>query len=122
MLVTEKGRKSYLQTDPGSGTYTGYNPLPDPTDWSFSVPGGVTVRANGKVSLLRVAVQPNENQLWIDYATKPDQDGPEMATSMLAFGFADSPVVFRNGKPIPGPLKTTAVDGRTGYIVPLRTP
>ena len=122
VLVTEEDRKSYLQTDPASGTYVGYNPLPDPTSWSFSVPGGATIRANGKVSLLRVAVQPNENQLWIDYATKPDQDGPEMATSMLAFGFADSPVVFLNRKPISGPLKTTSVDGRTGYIVPLRTP
>ena len=122
VLITEKGRKSYLQTDPSSGTYTGYNPLPDPTDWSLSVPGGVTIRANGKVSLLRVAVQPNENRLWIDYATKPDQNGPEMATSMLAFGFAGSPVVFRDGKPLPGPLRTTAVDGKTGYIVPLGMP
>ena len=122
VLITERGRKSYLQTDPSSGTYTGYNPLPDPTDWSLSVPGGVTVRANGKVSLLRVAVQPNENRLSIDYAAKPDQNGSGMATSMLALGFAGSPIVFRDGKPLPQPLRTTEVDGKTGYIVPLGMP
>jgi hypothetical protein len=30
VLLSEKGRKSYLQTDRTSGIYTGYNPLPDP--------------------------------------------------------------------------------------------
>jgi hypothetical protein len=82
---------SYLQADASSGTYTGYNPLPDPTDWSLSVPGGVTIQAGGKVSLLRVAVQPKENRLWIDYATKPDQNGPEMATYLLVSGFTQPP-------------------------------
>ena len=122
MLITENGRKSYLQADPKSGIYTGYNLLPDPTDWSLSVPGGVTVRADGKVGLLRVAVQPSENRLSIDYAVKPDQKGPEMASSMLAFGFAGSPLVFRDGKPLPGPLQATQVDGKTAYLVPLSTP
>ena len=28
VLMTEKGRIAYLQTEPSSGTYTGYNPLP----------------------------------------------------------------------------------------------
>ena len=79
----------------------------------------MTIRANGKVGLLRLVVRPNENRLWIDYATKPSQDGPEMATSMVVLGFTNSPVVFLNGEPIPEPLKTITRGGKTGYIVPL---
>jgi hypothetical protein len=119
VLVTEKGRMSYLQADPSSGTYTGYNPLPDPTDWSLSVPGGVTIQADGKVSLLRVAVQPKENRLWIDDARKPDQNGPGMATQLLASGFAQSPIVMRGGTPLAGPFRTIQTGGHIAYIIPL---
>ena len=120
VLLTEKGRTAYLQTEPSSGTYTAYNPLPDPTDWSLSVPGGVSIIASGKVSLLRVAVQPNENRLWIDAATKPGQDGPEMADHLLVSGFTQPPTVVRDGKPLAGPFRTTKIGGNTTYFVPLR--
>jgi hypothetical protein len=119
VLVTEKGRTAYLQTEPISGTYTGYNPLPDPTDWSLSVPGGVSVMASGKVSLLRVAVQPTRNRLWIDYATKPGQDGPEMADHLLVSGFTQSPAIVRNGKPLAEPFRRTQTRANTTYLVPL---
>jgi hypothetical protein len=91
-------------------------------DWSLSVPGGVTVRADGKVSLLRVAVQPSENRLWINYATKPGQDSAEMATHLVAVGFTNTPAVFLNGTPLPKSLSATNVNGNRGYIVPLSGP
>jgi len=119
VLVTEKGRTAYLQTEPTSGTYTGYNPLPDPTDWSLSTPGGVSVTASGKVSLLRVAVRPSENRLWIDHATKPGQHGPEMADHLLVSGFTQPPTVVRDGRPLTGPFRSTQVRGTTTYLVPL---
>jgi hypothetical protein len=117
VLVAEKGRMSYLQADPSGDTYPGYNPLPGPADWSLSVPGGV--KADGKVSLLRVAVQPKDNRLWIDYATKPDQNGPGTATHLLASGFAQSPIVMRDGTPLAGPFRTIQTDGQIAYIIPL---
>jgi len=120
ILVTEKGRMAYLQTEPSSGIYTGFNPLPDPTSWSLSVPGGVSVVANGKVSLLRVAVQPNENRLWVDYAAKPDQDGAEMARDLLVSGLTQPPTVVRDGKALAGPFRTTNIGGNTTYLVPIR--
>ncbi|MDQ3814517.1 MAG: hypothetical protein M3347_11270 [Armatimonadota bacterium] len=139
VLTTDKGRKAYLQTEPSSGVYTGYNPLPDPTDWSLSVPtlnspplaggarrGGaaaseprVTIKADGKVSLLRVAVQPTANRLWLDYAAKANQNGPEMATHLLVSGFAQPPLIERNGQPLAGPFKTVQVEGQTAYVIPL---
>jgi len=111
---------AYLQTEPSSGIYTGFNPLPDPTSWSLSVPGGVSVVANGKVSLLRVAVQPNENRLWVDYAAKPDQDGAEMARDLLVSGLTQPPTVVRDGKALAGPFRTTNIGGNTTYLVPIR--
>ena len=119
VLTSEKGRKAYLQTEPRSGTYIGYNPLPDPTDWSLSVPGGITVRAVGKVSLLRVTVQPQENRLQVNYAAKPGQNGPEMATHLMVSGFKQPPVVERNGKPLSGPFKTAEANGQQAYLIPL---
>jgi hypothetical protein len=85
------------------------------------VPGGVTVLAGGKVSLLRVAVQPKENRLWINYATKPDQNGPEMATHLLVSGFTQPPRVVRNGIPFAGPFWTTYLKGRFTYLVALNS-
>jgi hypothetical protein len=49
VLTCEKGRMAYVQADPISGVYAAYNPLPDPTDWAFSVPGGIKVKADGDV-------------------------------------------------------------------------
>lgn len=97
---------------------TGYNPLPDPTTWSLSVPGGVTVAPRGKVSLLRVSVQPGGNRLWVDYATKPGQDGPEMATRLLVTGLKRRPVVALNGE-LTDAIDTVETDGNSAYLVPL---
>ena len=119
ILTIEEGRKGYLQSDPSSGNYVGYNLLPDPTDWSFSVPGGVTFRANGKVGLLRLAAQPDENRVWIDHSAKLDQNGPEMATSMLAFGLERPPEVYLNGERIQRSLGKTIFGGKAAYVVPL---
>jgi hypothetical protein len=118
MLETEKGHKGYLLTEPVSGTFTGYNPLPDPTTWSLSVPGEVRIEALGKVSLLKVAVQPSANRLWIDYAAKPGQAGPEMATRLRVTGMQGPPVVQVNGK-FRVTASATDSDGKTAYLVPL---
>jgi hypothetical protein len=122
ILVTQKGRTSYLQADPTGGTYIAYNPLTDPTNWSLSVPGGVTIKANGKVGLLRLAVKPKENWLSIDYAAKPDQHGPEMATYLLLSGFTQPPSLERDGVPFAGPLQTTQIGGNIAYVLPLASP
>ena len=118
VLVTEPGRKAYLQTEPGSGTYTGYNPFPDPTPWSLSVPGGVKVEARGKVGLLRVSVQPAEGRIWVDHALKPGQDGPDMAAHLFVTGLKGAPTVVRNGERLPLP-EAASENGQAGYRVPL---
>jgi hypothetical protein len=117
VLESEAGHMAYLQTEPISGTYAGFNPFPDPAFWSLSTPGGVAIKADGKLGLARVIVRPRENKLWVDYATRVDQKGPEMAQSLLVFGLKTAPTVQLNGKVIK--LSPQVVDGQTAYVIPL---
>jgi len=126
VLSTTAGTKGYLLAIPAADTYIAYNPLPDPTTWAFSVPAkagagqadGMTIKANGKVSLLRLTARPGENRLWIDYAAKADQTGPEMATGLLVTGAKQPPQVTINDQPAATPAAVT-VDGQPAYLIPL---
>ena len=120
LLTSEPGHMAYIQTEPVTGTYACFNPFPDPVaGWSFAVPGGVTIKADGTLSLARVIVRPKENKIWVDFATREVQAGPEMAKSLLVFGCKTVPTVILNAEPSKRrPVKRT-VDGRTAFIIPL---
>jgi len=119
VLRCEPGRMAYLQTEPVTGTYAGFNPLPDPTMWSLYLPGGVRVETDGRVSMLRVIVRPRQNKVRVDYAIKADQTMPDMATALLVFGLEKPPTAERNGKQCSDELRPVKVRGRTAYLVPL---
>ena len=118
-ITCEPGVMAYLQTEPITGTYAGFNPLPDPTLWQMTVPGGITVKADGRVGLMRVIVQPNANKLQVDYALKDTQHTPDMARALLVFGLQAAPAVEFNGKPLPTAPKAATLDGQTAYVIPL---
>ncbi|MHB9130985.1 MAG: hypothetical protein ACYDBB_07835 [Armatimonadota bacterium] len=119
VLSTEPGITAFLQSEPISGTIAGYNPLPDPTLWSLAVPGGITVKTDGRVGLMRVMIRPKENKLWVDYAVKDDQHTPDMASALLVFGLPTAPTVERNGKAVAGAIKAVTVNGQQAYVIPL---
>ena len=100
VLVTEPGRKAYLIADPLSGAAVGYNPLPDPQTFSLRTRDGVTLRADGKVGLLRVEYRPHDKACDIDHALKSGQDGFDMAKSFTISGLAEPPRVTLNGRPV----------------------
>ena len=118
-LRCEPGHMAYLQTEPISGTYTGFNPLPDLLFWSLSLPGNVSVKADGRVGLLRVAVRPRENKVWFDYGLKADQQGADLATALLVFGMKAAPTVECNGKPLAGKPVAVTIDGQAAWAIPL---
>jgi len=119
VLESEPGRTSYLLAVPQTGTYVGYNALPDPTAWRFTVPGGLQLISAGRVSILRATVNTQSNAIWIDYAEKADQQTPDMATALLVAGAKTAPVVTLNDHPL-GKLTTATVNGQTVYLIPLR--
>jgi hypothetical protein len=118
VLAFEPGRTGYLQAVPETDTYIGYNPLPDPTCWSFTAPGGVRLQADGRLGVARVVVRPKARAIWIDTARKSGQNTPDMATALLVFGLRRQPVVVLNGRTLPK-LATTKIDGETAYVIPL---
>ena len=119
VLTCEKGRMAYLQTEPVTGTYVGWNPLPDPTFWSLAVPGGIRVQADGKLSIARIALRPKENRLWVDSARRKDQTQAYMASALLVSGLRRRPVVERNGKRLRRRLATTVLNGAKVWVIPL---
>ncbi len=118
VLTTEAGRMAYLQTEPITGTYAGFNPFPDLTAWSLGVPGGITVTANGRLGLARVTVRPGENKVWVDYAFRDDQKQiSDRASALTLKGFQRPPLVEVNGKTIK--VKSAIGAGQPSYTIPL---
>jgi len=122
VLRCEPGRMAYLQTEPRSGTFVGFNPLPDPTHWTLSLPGGVRVEADGLLGMTRVEVQPTSNRLTVDYAVKEEQMSADMATALLVFGLRGTPALTLNGKPFTDRLSTVKIGGEEAVLIPLLTP
>jgi hypothetical protein len=100
VLTTEPGRKAYLIADPRSGAVVGYNPLPDPQAFSLVARDGVSLRADGKVGLLRVEYRPWARECDIAHVLKPGQEGGDMAKSFTISGLAEPPRVSLNGRPV----------------------
>ena len=86
VLITEAGRKAYLIADPLSGAVVAYNPLPDAQAFALATRDGASLRADGKVGLLRVEYRPWARECDISHALKPRQDGAEMAKSLHLLG------------------------------------
>ena len=99
-LICEAGKMAYLQTEPISGTVAGFNPFPDAVaDWSLTLPGGASVKADGRVGLLKVVVQPKENRVLVDYAAGDSKD-EGMAKALIITGMNMEPAVVLNGKAV----------------------
>ncbi|UYN95093.1 MAG: hypothetical protein KIT25_24280 [Enhydrobacter sp.] len=97
VLTSEAGRKAYLLADPLSGGVVAYNPIPDPQTWALATRDGVSVRADGKIGLLRLEYRPWAREVEIDHAPKPGQGN--LAKTMTVTGLTDPPRVTVNGRP-----------------------
>jgi hypothetical protein len=108
-LTCEEGKMAYLQTEPISDTFAGYNPFPDPVaDWSLALPGGIGVKSDGKLGLAKVVVQPKANKIAVDYAVSDEaKTQAGMAKTLIVSGWKKEPEVVYNGKPV----KAIAKDG-----------
>src|SRR5262249_19230118 len=89
VLLTAPGHNCYLETCPRSGIFVAYNPLPDPSTLRLQLPNDAWIEADGKVALLRLAVQPQAHRLWVDYSEKPNQRGEQMANELVIHGLGE---------------------------------
>jgi len=97
VLCSQPGLMAYLLVEPISGNVLFANPLPDPQYMTMDVPGGVRVRADGRLGLMHLIVNPKENSIDLNYALKPAQRGANMAEGLYFFGLADKPRMLLNG-------------------------
>ena len=100
VLITEPGRKAYLLADPMSGAVVAYNPLPDPQPFALSTRDGLSLKADGKVALLRLEYRPWDKQIHIAHTPKADQTGQSMAKNFVVSGLAEAPRVTVNGRAV----------------------
>jgi len=117
-LTTEPGRMAYLQTEPISDTYAGFNALPDPSFFRLEAPGGVVVTADGRLGLARIIVCPKDGRIQLDHEIKADQTGSDIATALVVFGLKSKPVVERNGSVRTDSVAAT-VEGKSAWLIPL---
>jgi hypothetical protein len=123
VLRTEPGRSAYLLADPRNNSFMAWNPLPDPTHMRLDLPGGAAVEANGRLSICRLIVKPEENRLAVDYATKPGQDGEEMATHMIVSGLDRlPPKTTVNGHEVSASADIFTLDDARLCAIPLTGP
>jgi hypothetical protein len=100
VLAGDAGRKSYLLSDPLSGAVVGYNPLPDPQAFTLTARDGATLRADGKVGLLRAEYRPWSHEWEITHALGPDQKAADFAATFTLEGAKAAPRVTVNGRPV----------------------
>jgi len=119
-LTLEPGQMGYVITEPRSGTFLMANPLPDMTWFTFELPDGVKLQADGKIGLARFTVRPRTGELWIDHALNEEQkSGPDMATAIIVSGLKASPTVTLNGQPRQSSAPSLQLAGKTAYAIPL---
>jgi hypothetical protein len=117
-LRVHEGHMAYLQTEPVSGTYVGFNPFPELTRFTLTAPGGVRVTADGPIGLARVSVQPETGRLRIDQAYRENQVSEDIAERLLVFGLEERPTVELNGRSLKQ-VERTRIDGEPAYLIPL---
>ncbi len=120
VFLSDPGRMACLLTEPVSGTFVAANTLPDPMMlWSLSLPGGMSIRADGRLGLARVTVNLKENRINVDYATAADQVSPFMAKALVVSGAAKRPQVLLNGTDCTADCASTVIAGRSSFCIPL---
>jgi hypothetical protein len=119
VLRGEEGRMKFLQVEPKSGTFVGWNPLPDLANFSLEVPGGMKVRSDGRLGLARVLVNPRENRVEITQAWGEGQQTADAASALVLTGFDAAPSIKLNGG-IETSLTTKTIGGEHAFLVPIR--
>ena len=74
VLRGDEGRMKFLQVEPKSDTFVGWNPLPDLAKFSLLVPGGLKIQSDGRMGLARVQVNPHENRVIVSHAWREGQE------------------------------------------------
>jgi len=119
-LRGDEGRMKFLQVEPKSSTFVGWNPLPNLTTFSLLLPGALKIQSDGRLGLARVQVNPLENRVTVSQAWRAGQArAPDAASALVLTGFKVPPTVELNGTVLVV-LATRRIHGDLAYLVPLQ--
>ncbi|OPZ88214.1 MAG: hypothetical protein BWY76_00058 [bacterium ADurb.Bin429] len=125
--VVERGARHpelpmFLHALPKQRLYVATNPLPNYLDYRFREPGGVTVVADGALSMGRWAVK-DSREIDITYHAFGDKYLPKpdvpVASVLFITGAKAKPRVTLNGKDVTNALKAWKQDAASGWLVSL---
>jgi hypothetical protein len=120
VLRGDEGHMKFLQVEPISSTFVGWNPLPDLSKFSLLLPNGTRIQSDGGLGLARVQVSVPENQLKVSHSWSAGQEhNPGAATTLVLTGFKMPPAVEFNGVTQTN-LSTCLINGSLAYLVPLQ--
>jgi hypothetical protein len=121
-LVTDSGKQAYLQTEPKSGTYVGYNPFPQLSVFRLKAPNGARIHADGKLGLTRAMIRPEQNLVRMSHVFEDDQSKESFAARVgMIFGFEEAPRIRFNGDLLPSKcLETVQINGQKAWVFPLQ--
>ncbi len=114
VLETDPGRKSYLIADQHMRGILAYNPLPDPATWRLLLPDGASITADGKVGLLRAAIDREANTVEIDHVARDKKQADGLAKRMVLTGFSKQTQILVNGLKVAGQQIASPETGRRG--------
>ncbi len=120
VLRGDDGRMKFLQVEPKSNTFVGWNPLPDLAKYSLVVPGGIKIQSDGRIGLTKVQINPRENRVAVTHAWREGQErDPAAATALVLTGFNAPPSVELNGINQKDIAMRTIL-GANAYLIPLQ--
>jgi len=117
-LEGDTNRHLFLLTEPKQGVVCGWNPLPDLTSLTLTLPGGRVIASDGLVGLTCVTSYGDGARVEIATAFKPGQASREgTARRFLLRGFPTVPTLVVNGQPA---IPVTVTEGHDrAWAVPL---
>jgi hypothetical protein len=119
-LRQDAAARGLLQALPEQNVYVFSNPDDYPRYQRLDLPGGVSLRADGRVGIHTTLVNIAAGRIDIDYATYRDQDGPEMASGFFVSGLSAKPTVLLNDLNISNRLQSLSLGGASGWFIPLK--
>jgi hypothetical protein len=118
-LLTENRSRARLIADPERGVFETWSPYAMNGVYALELPGGMAVKADGRVPLMRLAAFPGENKYVVNYAWA-NEGGPQGAGDARALyftGMQAKPEITVNGEA--ADLIATTLDGKPCYALAL---
>jgi hypothetical protein len=122
VLETAPNHKAYLIADRDARGILAYNPTVEPAPWRLTLPDGASIAVEGKIGLLRVAIDRDANIVDIDQAPLDAAQAAMLGETISLAGFAEDTVITLNRQRARRQTGSDPVSSRPVLTLPLTDP